>query len=348
MRREKLCGLLLGCMMAGFLIGCGSKANENVAQGMQLIEQLSYEEALSSFEAAIVNKEDMQQIYRGQGLACMGLTDYENAAAYLEQALALSGMRPDKLDYDINYYLATAYYRGGHLDKAVAVYQAIADLAPEEKNAWYLKGTIELEQGKQEQAQSDFDRAVQTAKNDYDLLIDIFCSCSKYGYTDIGAAYLQTVLGDDTLRISDYDKGRMSFYLGDYEQARLCLEKAKDNKGAAAATLLGQTYEKMGDFNYAASVYSTYLETKNPDAEIYNQLGLCKLKVGEYEAALAAFQAGLAIDGNTVMQSLKFNEIVAYEHLGNFDKAKLSMEQYLAQYPDDEKAQREYVFLKTR
>ena len=73
-----------------------------------------------------------------------------------------------------------------------------------------------------------------------------------------------------------------------------------------------------------------------------------QVKGGDYEAALAAFQAGMNVEGNTVTQSLKFNEIVAYEYLGQYDKAKLAMEQYLALYPDDEKAQREAVFLKTR
>lgn len=32
-----------------------------------------------------------------------------------------------------------------------------------------------------------------------------------------------------------------------------------------------------------------------------------------------------------------FNELVAYEYLGQYDKAKLAMDQYLALYPDDEK-----------
>lgn len=347
--KSRLCTLfLLAGLTAAMLSGCGSKKGENIAQGMQLIEQLDYEGALTSFEAAVLNKEDMQMIARGQGLAYMGLTDYENAALCLEKALTYSDERPDQLDFDINYYLATAYYRSGQIDRAIAVYDAITDLRPEEKTAWYLKGTMELEENRAEEAQADFDRAIRAAKDDYDLRIDIFCSCSKYGYEEMGSVYLQEVLADENRKLSDYDKGRMSFYLGDYEQARLSLEKAKEGKGAGAASLLGQTYEKLGDYNYAASVYSTYLETKQPDAEIYNQLGLCKLKVGDYEAALEAFQAGLAIEGNTVMQSLKFNEIVALEHLGEFSKAKLAIEQYLALYPDDEKAQRENVFLQTR
>lgn len=335
-------------ILAAFLTGCGSGAGENISQGMQLIEQMDYEGALKSFEAATVNKENMQLVYRGEGIAYMGMTDYENAAACLERALTLSDAHPDQIDFDINYYLATAYYRGGQIDKAIAVYQAITDLRPEEKNAWYLMGTLELEQGNVELAQADFEQAVKVNKADYDMLIDIFCSCSKYGHTELGSAYLEDVLADTSLRLSDYDKGRMSFYLGDYEAARVSLEKAKDLSGVGAVTLLGQTYEKLGDYNYAASVYSTYLETKQADAEIYNQLGLCKLKVGDYESALAAFQAGIAMEGNSAMQSLKFNEIVAYEYLGQFDQAKLSMQQYLALYPDDEKAQRENTFLQTR
>ena len=86
----------------------------------------------------------------------------------------------------------------------------------------------------------------------------------------------------------------------------------------------------------------------NPDASIYNQLGLCELTIGDYEEALNAFQAGIAMEGNQLMQTLKFNEIVAYEYLGEFDKATLLMKEYLQLYPDDEKALREYEFLQTR
>lgn len=348
MKRNKMWGALAAILLTGALAGCGSSAGENITQGMQLIEQMDYEGALKSFEAATVNKENMQLVYRGQGIAYMGMTDYENAAACLEKALTLSDARLGQIDYDINYYLATAYYRGGQIDRAIAVYQAITDLRPGEKDAWYLKGTLELEQGDVEAAQADFEQAVRVDKADYDLLIDIFCSCSKYGQTQMGSAYLQTVLEDNSVRLSDYDKGRMNFYLGNYEDARVSLEKVKDSHGVSAVSLLGQAYEKLGDYNYAASVYSTYLENKQADAEIYNQLGLCKLKVGDYEAALNAFQAGLAMEGNSVMQSLRFNEVVAYEYLGQFEQAKLAMQQYLALYPDDVNAQRENVFLQTR
>ena len=93
-------------------------------------------------------------------------------------------------------------------------------------------------------------------------------------------------------KASDFDRGRISFYLGDYEQARASLEKAQEAGGAEAASLLGQTYEALGDYNYAASVYSTYLETKEPDASIYNQLGLCKLKAAIMRRRWRRFRRG--------------------------------------------------------
>ena len=83
-------------------------------------------------------------------------------------------------------------------------------------------------------------------------------------------------------------------------------------------------------------------------AEIYNQLGLCRIHMGEYELALQAFQTAMNIEDNEIMQSLKFNEVVAYEYMEDYKTAAALLNNYLKSYPDDETAQREYRFLKTR
>lgn len=348
MNKGKWLAAVMGCVCMLALAGCGSGKHENVDQGMELIGQLEYEEALKYFDAALLEKEDPQLAYRGEGLACMGLTDYEKAAEYLEKALSYSDYRPGQIDYDINFYLATAYYRQGNPERAREVYQAILDMKPKDKTAWYLLGVVQLELGNREDAQAAFDRAVELDPTDYDMRIDIFCSCSENGAKELGEGYLQTVLDSADKKLSDYNRGRMYFYLGDYAEARTSLEKAKDTSASVdVISMLGQTYEQLGDYNYAASVYSNYLSS-SPDAQIYNQLGLCDLKIGEYEAALKAFQAGIAIEGNQLMQVLKFNEIVAYEYLGEFRQATVLMQKYLSTYPDDEKAQREYIFLQSR
>ena len=51
----------------------------------------------------------------------MGLSQYENAISYLERALQLSGGIPEDMDYDMNYYLATAYFRNGQATTATVI-----------------------------------------------------------------------------------------------------------------------------------------------------------------------------------------------------------------------------------
>ena len=61
-----------------------------------------------------------------------------------------------------------------------------------------------------------------------------------------------------------------------------------------------------------------------------------------------AFQAGLQCEDASLQQSLRFNEAIAYEYLSDFEKAGELLSAYLKDYPNDEAAQREYEFLKTR
>ena len=112
------------------------------------------------------------------------------------------------------------------------------------------------------------------------------------------------------------------YWRGDYDNAKGCLESANDSKGDPNVILyLGRTYEALGDKSYAASLYSSYLKDYPEDANICNQLGLCQLDNGEYAEALSAFQQGIAVPNNEIMQSLKYNEIVAYEYLSDFKQS---------------------------
>ncbi len=278
----------------------------------------------------------------------MGMTRYEEAIHYLEAALHESSGRVDDLDFDINYYLATAYYKSGRPEDAVSAYNAILALRPREKNAFYLRGYVRLSQNDFDNAQKDFDAAVALDGKDYDQMIRIYMALEEYGYKEAGMVYLQKVMAENEKSISDYDMGRMSYYMGDYEKARDYLSKMDSSKDYGAALYLGRTYEALGDYNYASGIYAAYTENDQTKAEIYNQLGLCRMQMKEYTAALEAFQAAMNIEDNGMMQSLKFNEIVAYEYMGDFKTASALMNSYMKSYPDDETAKREYEFLRTR
>lgn len=336
----------IGCLMIGMLTGCGNVTTK-ITEGMQLVETLDYQGALAAFDEAEAQKENSRLIARGRGIANMGLTDYEQAVQYFTQALEMSSGWVQNVDYDMNYYLATAYTKNGQPAEAKKVYDAILALKPEEKDAYFLRGSSELELGDYDSAKADFDRVISMDPKNYDRLIEIYEVLAEYGYREVGQEYLQNVL-DTAKQLDTYDSGRIYYYLGEYQKAYLALEEAKDKGGADSYLYLGRAYEATGDYNYASSVYSNYLSKQGPDAEIYNQLGLCEMSKKEYQKALEAFQAGKQIEGNSLMQTLSFNEIVAYEYLEDYQKAAVLLKAYLQNYPDDQTAIREQQFLSTR
>lgn len=333
-------------VMCVYIFTACTSTNEHVAQGMQYVEENKYQDAINSFEKGLDKGEDPRQVYRGLGIAYMGMARYDEAIEAFLMALESSNGIIDSMDYDINYYLAAAYYKNGQLKESESTYNSIIDLKSQDAIAYELRGKVRLEMGRYDEAMEDFDKAISLEEKDYDLLLEIYKVLETEGYGESGRGYLERALEEDKKSMTETQKGMMYYFLEDYETARQILEKEK-NTGKQAVTYLGMTYEKLGDYNYASSLYNNYLLAK-PDAEIYNQLGLCKLQMEEYEAALTAFQEGMKLENCPCLQSLKFNEIVAYEYLGEFQKATVLMDSYLLTYPDDEEAKREQQFLKTR
>ncbi|MDE6319035.1 MAG: tetratricopeptide repeat protein, partial [Lachnospiraceae bacterium] len=324
-RRKERKGIRLAAAVfcAGMVLaGCGTGGEPSYTkQGMDAVAALDYDQALTLFQTAREKGEEERLIYRGMGIAYLGKTDYEAAITYLETALTLGGSRVEDLDFDINYYLATAYYKDGQFDEAVQAYNAILGLRPDETNAYYLRGCVKLSEGDFESAQGDFDTAVAKDPKNYDQMIRIYMVLEEYGYKEAGQVYLQNAMKENEKSISDYDMGRICYYMGNYENARNFLERLKTTTDYGAALYLGRTYEALGDYNYAASIYAGYTEYDQKKAEIYNQLGLCRMQMGEYESALTAFQTAMNIENNEMMQTLKFNEIITYEYMGDFKTA---------------------------
>lgn len=346
---KKISLFTIGAVFLLLCAGCGANEKEdNLSAGMEAIRNLEYNEAIQCFKAALDDQEDERQVCRGMGLAYIGMSQYEDAIAYLEKALLLSDGSPKDIDYDINYYLATAYYKSGRTQDAEKVYDAILALRPKEKDAWYLRGCVKLYEGDYESAKQDFDTAISLDAQDYDRLIQIYNVLVDNGYKDVAREYLQQAILENEKSISDFNQGRIYYYLEDYENARNSLLQVKITSDYEATLYLGKTYEALGEYNYASSIYTDYVVIDQTKAEIYNQLGLCRIQMGEYELALQAFQTAMNIEDNEIMQSLKFNEIVAYEYMEDFKTAAALLNSYLKSYPDDETAQREYRFLKTR
>lgn len=344
--RKRAC-LAVAALMTIALGGCGS-AGERTKSAMQMISELNYQEALEQLDAAQENGENDRLVNRARGIAYMGLTDYEQAAVCFEASLAGSDGLVQDVDFDLNLYLAAAYTKSGRYSDAEAVYDAVLALRPGQEDAYLLRGNVRLAQGNYEKAKEDFDKVIAMDPKNYDRLIEIHEVLDYSGYGQVGQEYLRNALAAGDKDMDKYASGRIYYYLGEYQNAYLALEEAREKGGVKSYLYLGKSYEATGDYNYAANVYNSYLEKNEGDAEIYNQLGLCEMTRGEYRKALEAFQAGMQLQNVSMMQTLSFNEIVAYEHLGEYRQASLLMESYLKNYPDDAQAKREQEFLSTR
>ncbi|MDR0963882.1 MAG: tetratricopeptide repeat protein [Clostridium sp.] len=336
------CLLILGCF-----VGCASK-EEQLKLAMQAIENQDYETALATLETAEQAGEDARFIARARGVAYIGLTRYEEAAQELENALALGNGHLHDIDFDMNYYLAVAYTKQGLFQKAEQVYDAILALRPDEVDATFLRGNVRLEQGRFEQAQEDFARSLRLDENNTTRRIAIFEALLEHGYQEESSLLLEEALASGKDKMKAGELGRIYFYLEDYEQAAAYLEDARSTKDTLIYLYLGKSYEEMGEYNYAASVYNSYLVEVGNNARIQNQLGLCELARENYDAALEAFRSGVALADAENMQALSFIEIVACEYTGDFEQARTLLQSYITKYPDDQNAKRELDFLQTR
>jgi len=349
MRKGMGHGLKIGLALAltVFATGCGGKTVK-VEEAMGLMESMDYQGALAVLDEAAEQKENSRLIARGRGIAYLETGRYDEAVQSFLQALADSNGLVENIDYDLNYYLASAYSYAGRFQEAKEVYDAILAMRPKEKDAYYLRGNVEMELDQYNEAKADFDQAVSMDPKNYDRLFAIYEVFAYFGYKSAGQEYLQTALDNGEKTLSSFDKGRLYYYMENYQKAYVELEDAKSDDKAESSLYLGKAYEATGDFNYACNVYRSYLEKHGDSAVMYNQLGVCEMKRGNYSVALEAFQAGLTLQDKSIQQILAFNEIVAYEYLGNFERAASLMENYLTMYPGDQEAAREESFLATR
>ncbi|WP_026665145.1 tetratricopeptide repeat protein [Butyrivibrio sp. FC2001] len=342
--------VMLGTLLVGS--GCGSMSgHKNVDLGLAHIDSHEYEEAQTCFEAAEKAGESDRLLYRARGILNRNLGQYDEAVDDFLKSLAATSGIPGDMDFDTNYYLADTYMKLEKYDEAEEVYDAILALRKKDKDAYYMRGLTKLYGSDHDGATADFNKAMALSARDYDLRIMIYKALSACGFEDEGKEILEACLNNTDPNMTNYEKGQISYYLGNNADAQSYLELARNDRDAEKAPvvlLLGQTGEKQGDYNYAISVYKTFLAEDADHPDIYNQLGLCQLNMGDYDGAVNSFEAGLALGNSDYSRALLLNEITAYEHAGNFAQAKTLMEKYRKAYPDDADAEREEIFLSTR
>ncbi|MFP3153830.1 tetratricopeptide repeat protein [Lachnospiraceae bacterium ZAX-1] len=302
-----------------------------------------------------------EQAYRQLGINRMEEGDYKGAVDAFQRGLDESFATIRELELDICYYKALAQYKSGDVKGAIDTYTALVDYDKNNADALYLRGCMYLTEGKTgaentavekssiDKAQEDFKCALKIDDGNCELYLNIATKLKSVGRIEECDEILNDALGilKDTAEDAR-NKGKIYLELGDYENARKQFDRAINKKDSEAILYLAQVYDAEGNAEQAKSLYETYIKQHADDTETLNSLGCLQMGAENYTQALELFQTALAVENAKNEQELRRNEIAAYEYLLDFATAKQKIESYVKDYPEDEEAQRESVFLQTR
>lgn len=292
--------------------------------------------------------------YRKIGIRSMDQGNYKEAVDSFQRALDQSKGKIRNLELDICMNKAEALYLNEQPEDAIAVCDAVLDYDNGYANAYYLRGNIYLQQGNVEQALNDYELAAKHADADYEIYIQLYENLSRAGRAEDGVKYLNQALelkGKGRSYLAS--RGYIYFLQGDYANAKdeltqaVAIEK-KEGEDDKAELYLAQTYDQLGNSQEAAKYYELYAKDHADDAVVLEELGNMAMEQKNYTQALTYYQNGLATKSPVNEQKLRRGEIAALEQQYDFEQAKEKMSQYVLDYPDDEEAAREYLFLKTR
>lgn len=287
--------------------------------------------------------------YRQIGINSMQQGDYEGAIAAFDTALSYCNGKIGDTELDICYYKAAVQYASGDMESALATYNAMLDYDKKNANAYYLRGCLFLQTGDADGAKRDFASAVTYNASDYELYIHIYQNLLAYNFGEEGEEYLNkafSIKGNNAVDLAS--RGEIYYLLGQYENAQTELLAALDAGSIDANLTLAQVYEAQGDTVTAETYYTAYVDSGIADAKAMNALAEIEIRKENYAEALDYVNQGLAMEEVPNQRELMQNQVICLEYTGDFDGAWNVMEEYMALYPDDMEALREYIFLKNR
>ncbi len=344
--------LLSVCIIVTLLSGCSPKDTQTMANAQAALDSGDYENAAALYQAAIDEGKQLQACYRGKGIALMGKMEYAQAEEAFNKALESATfiekkIYRDGMEEDIRRYLASCYLHKGEPEKAILVYNALIEKNDSDISLYTERGTAKAAGGDLEGAKTDFDKAINMDRDNYELILDIAQTLEQYGGKSIGAGYLagvQTIEGS----LDPILNGKIRYFLEDYQGAVEVLSPYSAQDETAALTMC-KSYIALGDTEAARGVIDSFGAKADTSAELLSLLGSILMKQGKFsEATEVCERAVAAAEGSGEIQNTLFNRIVAYEYAGDFEKAKELIAEYLQQYSGDEEAKRELQFLKTR
>lgn len=331
-----------------------SRADYYIDYGMVLIALGQYEEAIDEFDKIYMNKnikkiqENNKRIHRGKGIAYYHLMQYDNAIEEFDLALKVSVL--SELNMDILYYKGNILKILGWYEKALETYTAIIDMDKDSGKAYGERAYIYRIMGDYEKALENCNKAIELEPKCFEHYFNKYYLMIENNKEEEARKVLQKA-SEIAIKTKEdkYNLAKVHYYQGNYDTVLEELNESYEDGFLEGYFYIGEIYKNKKDYALAVYYYKEYIDKETRvSPTVYNNIGYCLMKMGEYQQALNYLEQGIAYQYAATQQSLLKNEIIAYEKLGMFDKAQEKLSYYIWLFPNDQEAIRENEFLNTR
>lgn len=244
------------------------------------------------------------------------------------------------------FFLAAAILAGGCSDS-------------KERYAFRETGIEQLNAGEYDAAIQSFEQAIASSNGlvgEFELDVLKYRAEAEYKAGDFAAsAYTYDVLCQVDEERPEYRirscimnsrAGEVDKALEDYEKAAAGTAGMEELESAILS--LGQALIDAGRYDEAVTLCEGAAASGWGSAELYNQLGLGQMELGNYDAALEYLERGIHMGDEAVMPQLLYNQAAAYEKKLDFASALTVLEDYVSRFGSTPEVEKEIAFLKTR
>lgn len=272
----------------------------------------------------------------------MKKTRWRAAAAFLLAAFLTAGCADSKEKYEFR-EAGIAQLDAGNYEEAIASFEeAIA-------HSNGLVGDFEIDVLKY-RAEAEYKSGDPAASAyTYDVLCQAEEERPEYR---IRSCMMNSLAGKVDLAMEDYEK-ILALEAKAVEKANSPVKQEAESDDSfgeleEAIAALGQALIEAERYDDAVALCESRTAVGAGSAELYNQLGLALMNLGQYDQALEYLERGIQSGDEAVMPKLLYNQAAVYEKKLDFARALELLEEYASQYGTTPEVEKELAFLRTR
>lgn len=378
-----LCLMLTGCGKSAetcFRQGMQKTAEGSTAEAMELLlqaveknpEKAEYyieigilqtlegqnEAARNSFLDAVVEKElpitlkNNKNAYRGIAITYYREADYENAAIWFEQALAINQITGVESD-TLRQYAKTLRMLGRY-EEAIAVYATLVEQQPKEVSLYEERAELYRLTNQPIDAIRDYDEILRLEPSRYSVCFELYEAWLEQEKPETAKSTLQRILEiQEPSGLEQFYMAKAYFILGQPEAMDRLLRSAADGF-LRAYFYVGELYFQKQEWQDALTYYELSKEPTEESILLKEQrmtcyrMAQCHYKLADYaQAVQLAEQAEQGAEPEQKQQLLKL-KIISLEKQGAFEQAREQLLAYCTAYPEDTSAKKEQDFIELR